>query len=45
MVFNKPDPEPFRATLRRAGFYDEWKQKFGDEAWTLLAKASGGGLN
>ena len=45
MVFNKPDPEPFRATLHRAGFYDEWKQKFGDEAWALLAKASGGGLN
>lgn len=45
MVFNKPDPEPFRATLRKAGFYDEWKQKFGDEAWGLLAKASGGGLN
>ncbi len=45
MVFNKPDPEPFRDVLRTAGFYAEWKQKFGEEAWSLLAKTSGGGLN
>jgi len=25
-----------RAALRKAGFYDEWKQKFGAEAWGLL---------
>ena len=44
LVFNKPDPAPFREVLHKAGFYDEWKRKFGDEAWGLLAKASGGGL-
>lgn len=45
MVFNKPDRAPFREVLRKAGFYDEWKRKFGDEAWALLAKGSGGGLD
>jgi tripartite ATP-independent transporter DctP family solute receptor len=45
LVFNKPDQAPFREQLRKAGFYDEWKRKFGDEAWGLLSKASGGGLD
>jgi len=42
MVFNKPDQEPFREVLRNAGFYTECKGKFGEEAWSLLAKTSGG---
>src|SRR6266704_4219074 len=29
MAFNNTDAELFRAALRKAGFYDEWKQKFG----------------
>ena len=29
MVFNTPAPEPFRQKLRSAGFYSEWKSKFG----------------
>ena len=41
MVFNKPDPEPFRDKLRKAGFYEEWKGKFGAEAWGVLEKAVG----
>ena len=41
MVFNSPDPEPFRETLRTSGYYQEWKGKFGDEAWALLEKYSG----
>lgn len=45
MVFNKPDVAPFRDMLKKAGFYDEWKRKFGPEAWALLSKASSGGLN
>ncbi|MCJ2121891.1 TRAP transporter substrate-binding protein [Methylobacterium sp. J-077] len=45
LVFNKPDQAPFRDQLRKAGFYDEWKRKFGDEAWGLLNKASAGGLD
>ena len=27
--------------LRQAGFYGEWKAKFGDEAWALLERYSG----
>src|SRR5438067_4720146 len=45
IVFNKPEPAPFRETLRKAGFYDEWRRKFGDEAWAILNKAAGGGLS
>ncbi|WP_043387585.1 TRAP transporter substrate-binding protein [Methylobacterium sp. UNCCL110] len=41
MVFNKPDPEPFRDKLRKAGFYAEWKGRYGDEGWSLLEKACG----
>ena len=41
MVFASPDPEPFRAALKKAGFYAEWKQKYGDEAWGLLEKNVG----
>jgi len=36
MVFNNTDAELFRAALRKAGFYAEWKQKFGADAWALL---------
>src|ERR1700741_4908437 len=32
LVFNRPDPAPFRDKLRAAGFYTEWKGKYGDEA-------------
>jgi len=41
LVFNKPNPEPFRDKLRAAGFYAEWKGKYGEEAWTILEKAVG----
>jgi TRAP-type transport system periplasmic protein len=41
MVFNQPDPAPFRDKLRKAGFYAEWKGKYGDEAWALLEKSVG----
>jgi TRAP-type transport system periplasmic protein len=39
--FNRPDPAPFRDKLRAAGFYTEWKNKYGDEAWALLEKSVG----
>ena len=42
MVFNKPDPEAFRAVLKQAGFYTEWRGKYGAEAWSLLEKYAGG---
>jgi TRAP-type transport system periplasmic protein len=41
MVFNQTDTEKFRATLRSAKFYAEWKQKFGLEAWAALEKQVG----
>jgi tripartite ATP-independent transporter DctP family solute receptor len=41
LAFNKPDPGPFRDTLRSAGFYTEWKGKYGDEAWVILEKSVG----
>ena len=41
MVFNKPDADAFRAVLKQAGFYTEWKGKYGPEAWALLEKYSG----
>lgn len=41
MVFNKTDAEKFRATLRTAGFYAEWKGKYGAEAWAVLEKQVG----
>jgi tripartite ATP-independent transporter DctP family solute receptor len=41
LVFNRPDPTPFRSKLRAAGFYTEWKSKYGEEAWSLLEKSAG----
>ena len=41
MVFNAARSDTFRAKLRAAGFYAEWKGKYGDEAWALLEKHSG----
>lgn len=41
LVFNRPDPAPFRDKLRSAGFYTEWKGKYGEEAWALLEKTVG----
>ncbi len=41
MVFNKPDLPSFTTALRKAGFYQEWKQKYGNEAWAILEKQMG----
>jgi tripartite ATP-independent transporter DctP family solute receptor len=41
MAFNRPEPAPFRDKLRSAGFYTEWKGKYGDEAWGLLEQSVG----
>lgn len=35
------DSAPFRAKLQSAGFYREWREKFGPEAWALLEKHVG----
>ena len=41
LIFNQPDVAPFRDKLRAAGFYSEWKGKYGEQAWALLEKSVG----
>ncbi|WP_049058087.1 TRAP transporter substrate-binding protein, partial [Achromobacter xylosoxidans] len=41
LVFNQPAADSFRDQLRKAGFYGEWQQRFGQEAWALLEQAVG----
>ena len=41
MAFNTPQTAPFREKLRSAGYYTEWKNKFGEEAWTTLERYTG----
>lgn len=41
LSFNTVDTAPFRDKLSAAGFYDQWKETFGAEAWGLLEKTSG----
>lgn len=41
LQFVEPDREAFRTKLREAGFYAEWKKKYGDEAWDIFEKAVG----
>ncbi|RDI56379.1 TRAP transporter substrate-binding protein [Microvirga subterranea] len=45
MAFNDPEAGPFREALRKAGFYAEWKKKYGDEAWAILEKSVGSSLS
>jgi tripartite ATP-independent transporter DctP family solute receptor len=35
------DPTAFRETLRKSGFYAEWKAKFGEQAWSALESVTG----
>lgn len=41
MAFNQPNSAAFRDQLRKAGFYGEWKGKYGDEAWAILERSVG----
>ncbi|MDR3440253.1 TRAP transporter substrate-binding protein [Telmatospirillum sp.] len=41
LTFNKVDTKPFREVLRASGFYNDWKGKFGADAWSLLEKYVG----
>jgi len=41
LTFNQPNVAPFRDKLRSAGFYAEWRGKYGEQAWSLLEKAVG----
>ncbi len=41
LAFNAPKSDSFREQMKKAGFYAEWKGKFGDEAWALLERSAG----
>jgi tripartite ATP-independent transporter DctP family solute receptor len=41
LAFNTPKTDSFREHMRKAGFYAEWKGKFGDEAWAILERNTG----
>ena len=41
LAFNAPKTDSFREHMRKAGFYAEWKAKFGDEAWAILERNTG----
>ena len=41
LVFNQPKTQAFREHLQKAGFYAEWKAKYGDEAWAILEANTG----
>ncbi|GJD50032.1 Sialic acid-binding periplasmic protein SiaP [Methylobacterium crusticola] len=41
LAVNATEPEPFREALRKAGYYAEWKGRYGEEAWSLLEGAVG----
>jgi TRAP-type C4-dicarboxylate transport system substrate-binding protein len=41
MVFNRADVATFRAAIRNAGLYGQWRTTFGPEAWAALERATG----
>ncbi|WP_287746494.1 TRAP transporter substrate-binding protein [Methylobacterium sp.] len=41
LAINTPDREVFRAALVAAGYYTEWKAKFGPDAWGALERYTG----
>ena len=41
LIYNKPDLASFRAAVRAAGLFAQWRSSFGDEAWAALEKSVG----
>ena len=41
LKFNATEPAAFRDKLKAAGFYKEWKAKYGDAAWAILESEVG----
>jgi tripartite ATP-independent transporter DctP family solute receptor len=41
ITFIEPDRGQFRDKLKQAGYYAEWREKFGPQAWSLLEKYAG----
>ena len=40
-ILAKIDPAPFQEQLRKSGFYVQWRNKFGEEVWSLLEQVTG----
>jgi tripartite ATP-independent transporter DctP family solute receptor len=41
LTFVEVDKPAFRQALKTAGFYAEWKKKYGDQAWSILESEVG----
>ncbi|GJE60708.1 TRAP transporter substrate-binding protein [Methylobacterium trifolii] len=41
LVFETADKDAFRKNLAQSGFYKDWKEKFGADAWKALESATG----
>ncbi len=41
LTFNTVNKKPFQEALKAAGFYAEWRGKFGEDAWKTLERYSG----
>src|SRR5256885_1860026 len=41
LSFNTVNKKPFQEVLKTAGFYAEWRGKFGEDAWKVLERYSG----
>ena len=41
LIFNTVNKKPFQEALKAAGFYGEWRQNYGEEAWKILERYSG----
>jgi len=41
LQFNDVDRDLFRAALHKTTFYQDWKQKYGEEAWNVLEASVG----
>lgn len=41
MQFNTPDTAAIREKLSDSGFYSEWRNTYGEEAWDLLEQVTG----
>ena len=41
LTFNDPDTAAFREVLKKAGFYRDWRAKYGEDAWKVLEGAVG----
>ena len=41
LTFVEVDKPEFRTALKQAGFYADWKKKYGDDAWAILEGAVG----